>query len=158
MASTQRNIANAFLQSFEHLDTDANLALRAPGCVHSFAPATLNMPASMTNEQWGAHLNSMKSILSTFPVEAKEIFEHEGSTQVTVWATSNAVFREEAKDAELGLDWNYQGEYIFVLVFNESGDKIERILEFLDSKKVLDFQAQLKRARANVAARTEKHH
>ena len=106
----------------------------------------------MTNEQWGAHLNSLRSILSTFPVEAKEIFETEGSNQVTIWATSNAVFREEAKDEDSGLDWSYQGEYIFVLVLNESGDKIERILEFLDSKKVLEMQAQLKRARANVAA------
>ena len=109
----------------------------------------------MTNEQWGAHLNSLKSILSTFPVEAREIFASEGSNQVTIWATSNAVFREEATDADSGLDWSYQGEYIFVLVLNDNGDKIERILEFLDSKKVADMQEKLKRARSNVAARNE---
>ncbi len=154
MASTQRNIAMSFLESFKNLDTTGNLALRAPGCIHKFAPASLNM-SPMTNGQWGAHLNSLKDILSTFPVEAKEIFEHEASNQVTIWATSNAVFREEAKDEDSGMDWSYEGEYMFVLVFNENGDKIERILEFLDSKKVADLQAQLKRARVNVAARKE---
>ena len=155
MASIQRSIALAFLQSFQELDLDSNLALRTPGCLHTMAPASLNFPPSMTNEQWAAHLLSIKSILATLPVAAKEIFEHEGSNQVTIWATSNATFREEAKDEDSGLDWSYHGEYVFVLLLNQAGDKIERIFEFLDSKKVVELGVLIERARRNVAARKE---
>lgn len=155
MASIQRSIALAFLQSFQELDIDSNLALRTPGCCHIMAPASLNYPPSMTNEQWAAHLFPLKSILATFPVTAKEIFEHEGSNQVTIWATSNAIFREEAKDEDSGLDWSYHGEYIFIFLFNQTGDKIERIVEFLDSQKVVELGPLMQRARRNVATRKE---
>jgi len=155
MVSTQRSTALAFLQSFQHLDVDANLALRTPNCIHSMAPASLNYPASMTNEQFAAHLSSVKPILATFPVTASEIFEHEGSNQVTVWATSNATFREEAKDEDPGIEWSYRGEYMFVLVLNRAGDRIERIVEFLDSKKVEEVTVLMERARRNLAARNE---
>ena len=155
MASTQRSIALAFLQSFQELDGDSNLALRTPGCSHIMGPASLNYPPSMTNEQWGAHLLSLKSILATLPVTAKEIFEHEGSNQVTIWATSNATFREEVKGEDSGVDWSYHGEYIFILLFNQAGDKIERIVEFLDSTRVVEVKELIERARRNLAARKE---
>lgn len=155
MASIQRSIALAFLQSFQDLDIDSNLALRTPGCSHIFAPASLNFPPSMTNEQWAAHVLSLKSILANLPVTAKEIFAQEGSSQVTIWATSEARFREEAKDEDSGLNWIYHGEYIFILLLNQTGDKIERIVEFLDSKKVVEVGALLERGRRNVAARKE---
>ena len=155
MASIQHSIALAFLQSFQQLDADSNLALRTPGCRHVMAPASLNYPPSMTNEQWAAHLSSLKPIVSTFPVTAKELFEDDGSNQVTIWATSNATFREEAKDEDSGLNWSYHGEYIFILLFNQAGDKIERIVEFLDSKKAAEVGVLIERARRNVAVRKE---
>lgn len=151
MASTQRSTAQAFLRSFEELDVDSNVALRTPDCLHSMAPASLNFPEAMTNEQFATHLRSLKSILAKLPVTAKEIFEHEGSNQVTIWATSNATFREEAKDEDSGLDWSYQGEYMFILFLSRAGDKIERIVEFLDSKKAAEVFVLIEKARRNVA-------
>lgn len=74
---------------------------------------------------------------------------------MTIWATSNATFREEAKDEDSGLDWSYHGEYIFILILNQTGDKIERIIEFLDSQKVVEVRVLIERARRNVAARKE---
>ena len=157
MASIQRTTAMAFLHSFQDLDGESNLALRTPGCSHTMAPASMNFLPTMTNEQWAAHLSSMKQILAALPVTAKEIFEHPGSNQVTIWATSNATFRQEAKDEgeDEGCDWSYHGEYIFILLFNQAGDKIERIVEFIDSKKVAELGTLLARARRNVAARKE---
>jgi hypothetical protein len=155
MASIPHQIALAFCASFQHLDLDANLALRTSDCTHIFAPASLKMSPSMNNEQWAAHAQSLKAILSSFPVEAKEIFAQEGSNHITIWATSDARFRDDVKDEESGLDWSYYGEYIFVLQLNQAGDKIQRIVEFLDSKKVIDLGLVRARARANVAARKE---
>ena len=155
MTSTQSDIALAWCQSFENLDADANVALRAPNCVHTFGPLSLNMPQNMTNDQFKAHVNGLKPILATFPVYPKEVFAQEGSNQVTIWATSEARFREEAKDADAGFDWTYEGEYMFLFFFNEAGDRIERIVEYLDSQKVLEVRPKLARARQNVAAGTQ---
>jgi len=152
-ASTQRNTALAFLETFDTLDSDSNLALRTPSCRHSMGPASLNFTPDMTNQQWAAHFQPLKEILSSFPVTAKEIFE--SGNQVTIWATSNALFREEAKDDEEGIDWTYEGEYIFILFFEEGGERIERIVEFLDSAKVAPVRALLGRATRNVAAKKE---
>jgi len=152
--SIQRSIALAFLESFKDLDGAGNVALRAPDCRHIMAPASLNFGPSKTNEQFAAHISGVKEIFAALPVTATEIFEQPDSHQVTIWATSDGTFREEVKDdEEPRVDWSYRGEYMFVLVFNRAGDKIERIIEFLDSKRVEEVRVLMDRAKRNLAAR-----
>ncbi|EXJ61263.1 uncharacterized protein A1O5_11820 [Cladophialophora psammophila CBS 110553] len=153
MASHQRSIAIAFLDTFKDLDLESNLALRSPDCAHTIAPATLNFTPCMSNEKWGTHLLSLKKKISALPVTPKEIFE--GDNLVTVWATSKATFRDEGKDEDLTVDWSYEGEYIFVFTFNQAGNKIQHILEFIDSTKVEKVQVLLQRAEHNLAAKTD---
>jgi len=148
MSSPQLAAANAFLQSFKTLDAASNLSLRTPGCTHNMGPASLHFPPSQTNAEWAAHLEGIKEVLTEFPVTAKEIFE--AGNQVTVHAVSEAIFKEDVKDE--GAKWEYRGEYVFILFFEEGG-KIERIFEFLDSKLVLEVQALIGRAKKNLAAR-----
>ncbi|KIW72682.1 hypothetical protein, variant [Phialophora macrospora] len=133
MTSKQRQIALAFLDTFESLDYEANLALRTIDCRHSFAPASLGI-GEKSNEQFESHLKSLQKTIEGIPVTAKQIFE--GNNQITVWATSDTKFKAVAKARDPDLDWTYQGEYIFIFTFNDAGDKIQHILEFLDSKKV----------------------
>lgn len=77
--------------------------------------------------------------MTGFPVTAKEYIESEGSGQVTVWASSKAIFRDDVKDDEISqTEWVYEGEYIFLLAMDETGKKIIRIIEFLDSKATVD--------------------
>jgi len=111
-------------------------------------PASLNFPSSMTNAEWAAHLDSLKDVLSEFPVTATEIFK--SGNQIVIHAMSEAIFREEVKDE--GAKWEYRGEYVFVLFFEEGG-KIERIFEFLDSKLVEEVRVLMGRAKKNLAAR-----
>lgn len=153
MSSTQRKVAQAFLDSFETLDADANIALRTADCVHTMAPSSLDFPPSMTNEQWKAHVSRLKPVLATLPVTAKEIFQADGGNKLTIWAESDATFRPEAKDDDPSVDWSYRGEYMFVLLFNDAGDRIERIVEFIDAKKAADVMGLMARARNNMAAR-----
>ncbi|KIX93275.1 uncharacterized protein Z520_10918 [Fonsecaea multimorphosa CBS 102226] len=150
MASLQRRVAIAFLDTFKDLDIESNLALRTPDCVHTMAPATLGMK-SMSNAEFASHLSSLKEKISAIPVTPKEIFE--GGNLITVWATSTTTFRDEVKDEDLTVDWSYEGEYIFVFTFNQSGDKIQHILEFLDSKKVDKARTLLQRAGRNLEPR-----
>ena len=140
MGSQQRQIALALLDTFTNLDYEANVALRTPDCRHSFAPASLGI-LEKSNEQFAAHIKSMQKNIEGIPVTAKQIFE--GNNQVTIWATGDTKFKEEVKAAEPQLDWTYQGEYIFIFTFNGAGDRIQHILEFLDSKKVEDARKLL---------------
>lgn len=152
--ANQRDKALAFLATFEHLDADANVALRAPDCRHTMAPTSLNAPQGLTNEQFHNHLTSLQSVIASLSVTVKEIFAVEGSSQVTVWATSEATFRPEAMDDELekeGGSWMYRGEYMFVFVFDEAGERIERIVEFIDSMKFGEVMALIERAKGNLA-------
>ena len=69
--------------------------------------------------------------MTGFPVTAKEYTESESCNQVTVWATSKAIFRDDVKDDEE--EWEYEGEYVFMFWMDGSGERIERTVEFLDS-------------------------
>lgn len=152
MAAPLHSLARASCDSFKDLEIAGNLALRAPDCVHVFAPPSLKMPP-MTNTQWAAHASGLKAILSSFPVIAKETFAEDGRKTVTICAVSDARFEEEVMDAEQGLEWSCYGEYMFVLQVQKEIGRIERIVEFLDSTKVKQVQMFMGRAKANLAKR-----
>ena len=62
-------------------------------------------------------------------------------------------FRQEAKGKPEEVneaDWEYVGEYIFILDLDEEG-KITRIVEFLDSKNTVRLFALAEKARENLA-------
>lgn len=155
MASTQEETALAFLRTFETLDLKTNLALRTDDCRHDMAPASMGFPSGKTNEQFAEHFNRVTSLMSAFPVTPKEIFAHDGSNQVTIWATSNAIFREEVKGDDATVDWTYQGEYMFNLFFETGSTKIKRIIEFIDSQRVAQVMGLIERARHNLELRSK---
>ena len=148
MSFIQRQVAQSFLDTFDTLDLEGALALRAPSCRHTILPFSLGYKPDLTNDQFAEHLSRLIQILSRFPVYAQEIIE--SGNQITIHATSNAVFRDEVKGEDDGTEWTYEGEYIFVLLFDQSG-KIERIVEFIDSAKVAGAMALLGKARENLA-------
>lgn len=154
MSSTQRRTALSWLQTFETLDLETNLALRTLDCLHTMAPASMGFPPNKTNSQFAEHFLGVTSLMSSFPVTPQEVFEQEGSNQVTIWATSNAVFREQVKDYDdPKVDWTYQGEYMFLFFFDENGTRIKRIVEFIDSQRVVGVMGLIQRARRNLEAR-----
>lgn len=53
-----------------------------------------------------------------------------------VWCTGRPQWREEVKDYEVFSEeqWEYVGEFIFMLTMDEEGEKITKIVEFVDSK------------------------
>ena len=140
MPPNQRQIALALLDTFKDLDYEANVALRTLDCRHSFAPTSLGIEEK-NNEQFASHVKSLQKTIEGIPVTAKQIFE--GHNQITVWATSDTKFKEDVKAHGPDLDWTYQGEYVFIFSFNDAGDKIHHILEFLDSKKVEEVRKLL---------------
>lgn len=156
--SNPRKTALAFLATFETLDLETNLSLRTDGCRHDLAPSSMGYPSPKTNEQFAKHFKFIQQVIKSFPVTPKEVFESEtqNSTQVTVWATSTATFRDEVKDDDGSVDWTYLGEYMFIFFIDRTGSKIERIIEFIDSQRVMGIQGLIKRAMENLEKTKER--
>ncbi|KAJ7927988.1 hypothetical protein B0H13DRAFT_2653171 [Mycena leptocephala] len=112
-----------------------------------FAPASLNPPAPLTREQFAAHLGHLRNIMSSFPVRAKKSWANPSLNQVVVWADGETVFHAHVRDNEDEEEWKYVGEYMFVISMDESGEKIDHVLEFVDSKGTERLRGLMARAR-----------
>ena len=87
------------------------------------------------------------------PLTTKEIMEDEKQNRVIVWCSGVLRFKDIVKDPGLSDDeWEYHGEYIFILSMDESGEKVERSLEFVDSKATERLRILMARAHNNLVA------
>jgi hypothetical protein len=142
-------LAASFLSSLSSLDGPAMLAIRAPNCLHIFAPSSLPLPTPLSNTSLVKHLaTNLTPILSAFSTTAKEIHINEAGRQITIWATSKPEFKKEVMDGDVS-EWNYTGEYIYMLDVNNDG-QIVRVLEFLDSKATERLSTTMSRAKRNL--------
>ena len=151
MTSKLHQTAKQFLDQFGTLDVQALESILADNYYHEFAPASINPPGPFDRPGFLNHHGTIRDIMIGFPVAAKEYIVSEASRQVTVWATAETVFRDEAKDGEVSEEeWRFKGEYVFMFTMDESGEKITRTIEFLDSKATADkLMGLMKRAREN---------
>jgi len=138
--------ASAFLAAFNSLSPTDHLALRAENCTHIFAPASLGSRPPLSNAEFGAHVARLSEILTAFPVTAKEININEAGRQAVIWATGKPYFKEEVKVVGEEAEWEYTGEYIFILDMDEDG-KITRVVEFLDSLATERLRGLMRRAK-----------
>lgn len=153
MESKRLQTAKKYINHFETLDKDTLASVLAPEYSHHFAPASLAFPSPFTREQFLEHGAVLRKVMKGFPVHAKEYVESEASNQVTVWATSRAQFREEVVGDEERKKWEFEGEYIFMFWVDETGEKIVRTVEFLDSKGTeYGMRPLLKRANEKMQA------
>lgn len=141
MVSKRLETAKKYIGNFATLDTQAIDSILAENYIHQFVPASINPPGPFDKQGLLEHHRGLAKVMTGFPVTAKEYSESESSNQVTVWATSQALFHDELKDYDDGIspeEWVYQGEYVFLLSMDETGEKITRTVEFLDSKQTMD--------------------
>lgn len=147
--SARIETAKRFIESFGTLDGNEMTRLKTSDCLHHFAPATLGINEPKSTEEFSNHLSTLRDVLAGFPVYIKELWDK--GNNVTIWATSETKFHEAAMDSGLpSTSWAFNGEYIFILEMNEAGDKITRVVEFLDSKATEELRALFKRARTNL--------
>ena len=150
MAPNLKNIALNLIGGFKDLSTDQLNQDRAPNCTHIFAPASVGNLGPFNNQQFAEHISKLGDILDGFPVIPKEIHVNDAGRQVVIWATAKPYFKDVAKgEKPVEADWDYAGEYIFMLDFDESG-KVTRILEFLDSLATEKLKSMAAKARANL--------
>jgi hypothetical protein len=148
--SSLHDLATSFLAGFTNLSAQEHIALRAPTCIHLFAPASMDPPPPKSNEDFANHVNNnLRPLLQRFVVTPNEIHVNEAGRQVTIWATRKPEFKPEAMANGPKEEWDYTGEYIFILDADKDG-KIVRILEFLDSLATTRLRGLMVRAKENM--------
>ncbi|KAH7377468.1 hypothetical protein BKA64DRAFT_767200 [Cadophora sp. MPI-SDFR-AT-0126] len=168
-AAARRKTALAFIESFSTLSATDMLSVRTPSCMHTFAPRSLGILAHspMSNEQFAAHRSHFDGVLSSFPFQVKEMIDNPSANQVLIWTTASPVWvAAVTSDIDKDTDWSYTGEYMFLLTFEdgESGEdeggrfkRIERIVEFLDSKGTDRLRRLMQTASNNLRAMKERN-
>ncbi|KAL5001059.1 hypothetical protein BDV10DRAFT_161295 [Aspergillus recurvatus] len=154
MPSQRLLTAQKFISYFTSLDNAILESLLADSYHHQFAPAALNPPGPFGKTGFLAHLSGLKDVMDAFPVFGKEYIESENNNQVVVWATSKTQFRDEAKgDGISEEEWEFGGEYVFMFTMDESGEKVVRCVEFLDSLATKRLLELVTRAKGNLEKR-----
>ncbi|KUJ10195.1 uncharacterized protein LY89DRAFT_689999 [Mollisia scopiformis] len=149
MPSARYNTAVKYIEAFNNLDLKSIMSLRAPKCTHQMAPASLGYGDPITNDVYETSISRFGRYISAWPVEIKEVTEDEKNNRVVVWATAQPQWREEAMDGPKE-DWEKGGEYMFTMCMDESGEKLVRVVEFLDSKRTEELRALIARASKNL--------
>lgn len=151
--SASLRTAQKFIDQFGTLDTTTLSTILTDNYHHEFAPSSIpSLPGPFDKAGFLAHHSKLQDTMTSFPVIAKETIDNPAANQVTIWATSHTVFREDVKDYENGMndeEWTYRGEYVFMLWMEEGGERVTRCVEFLDSLGTKRLRALMKRAREN---------
>lgn len=150
--SARLRAAKSFIAFFDTLDTSfLSPLLSDDAFTYIMAPASLAVPP-FSKAGFLAHVTGLWKILSGFSMQVKESLESESGNSVVVWATARANFREEVK-RDAGEGFQYEGEYVFIMTMDASGEKVVRVVEMLDSLKTeRDLRPMIKTAWAKVAA------
>jgi hypothetical protein len=151
MTSKCLSVALKYIQAANEMDFSTIMAMRAPSCTHHFHPSSLGIRPPINNATYEVNLVRFKEIISGFPMTIKETLEDEKKNQIMIWAEGGQTWFPEAKDPGLSDDeWNFTREYIFILSLDESGEKIEKMVEFVDTKATEQLRLLLARAQENV--------
>ena len=153
MTSKRVETALAFIGHYATLDADILEKVLADNYIHDYAPSSIPRPGPFDKQGMIDLTRHMRTLLSGYPMVVKEALESEKSNAVTLWATATSAFHEEVKDDGLTAEeWVHKGEYIYLLYMDETGEKITKVLEFVDSKGTIENMVMLvQRATENLA-------
>jgi hypothetical protein len=130
-SSKRREAATGYLRAFETWDIDKVLSrYLTKTCTHQIAPASVGQAIGiLNNAQWATRVRSLKGIIKSCCFVVKEIVEDEPENKLVLWVDGRITFSDE----DVGV---FNGEYMFILEFEEGGERVERVVEFVDSREV----------------------
>ncbi|KAH9943287.1 uncharacterized protein BXZ73DRAFT_97337 [Epithele typhae] len=126
--SRRRQTAFQVLDSYKAWDLDQILACRTEDCIQQILPRSLNRPP-MDNTTYRTFFGGVMPYFKNFTPEIDDIVEDERANKVVIWCHSTA-------DTAVG---PYKNEYMLTLHFNEEGDKVTKLYEFVDGANSVDF-------------------
>ena len=132
MTSPQKRTSLALIAAFNAMDIDAILSHRSPGCMRHILPSSLNI-APTNNTEYAQQLQRLFPIFSNFELTLQDCVEDREALRVVLWLKARA-------DTLAG---EYLNEYMWTLDFDETGERILRMHEFVDSAVQREFWPKL---------------
>lgn len=133
--SKQRQTALAVVDAFNKMDIEAIISHRSPGCMRHILPSSLNLTPT-NNTDYEAHLDRLIPIFENFSLTIEDIIEDREAHRIVMYLKARA-------DTLAG---EYRNEYMWTLDFDETGDKIIRMHEFVDAVVNKEFWPKLSAA------------
>lgn len=128
----QKRTALAVISAFNAMDIDAIMAHRSPGCMRHILPSSLAI-APTNNTEYAQQLQRLILAFENFELSVQDCVEDREGCRVVLWLRARA-------DTVVG---EYVNEYVWTLDFDETGEKIVRMHEFVDSAVQRDFWPKL---------------
>ncbi|KAF2815077.1 uncharacterized protein BDZ99DRAFT_363536, partial [Mytilinidion resinicola] len=128
----QRITAHALVAAFNRMDNAAIMAVRAPHCLRTFHPKSLNLPPQ-DNAAYKRNLDSMASVFANFSLTVTDVVEDVVARKISMWL-------EARGDTAAG---EYVNEYVWNMEFDEAGQQIVGWREFVDVGMARDFFPKL---------------
>jgi hypothetical protein len=120
--SPQRQTALAVVAAFNSMDVDAIISHRSPGCMRHILPSTLSL-APTNNTEYAIQLQKLTAVFLNFELTVHDIVEDRDARRLVMWLKARA-------DTLAG---EYVNEYMWTLDFDETGEKIVCMREFVDT-------------------------
>ncbi|EME42052.1 hypothetical protein DOTSEDRAFT_174856 [Dothistroma septosporum NZE10] len=128
LAEKQIETAKAFVEGYNEFTVEGLLRARSNDCVHAVLPVSLGRPPR-TNNDYKMFFGNLQETLKNFKMTIHKIVNDVDQHMAVVHASGSG----ETPFA------HYNNEYAFFLHFSDTGDKVDRIEEFVDSKFSSEF-------------------
>ncbi|KAL6799538.1 hypothetical protein GGI42DRAFT_355135 [Trichoderma sp. SZMC 28013] len=125
--------ANAFIAAYNQWTVSGVLSIRSASCMHRVLPG--NRPAR-TRAEFGEFLERTIPAIRNFRLHAVDT----SPWIVDVEMRRVTMHLKSTGESDLGA---YNNEYIFMITVSEDGEKVDGILEFLDSLYSSEFVSSL---------------
>jgi hypothetical protein len=128
----QRQTSDKLIAAFNSMDIPTIMSLRSPACMRHLLPRSMNL-SSQDNAAYEKTLYSLASVFRNFNLDVHEVVEDVAERKVVLWLSARA-------DTAAG---EYLNEYMWVLEFDESGEKVVQSKEFVDTVMQREFWPKL---------------
>ncbi|PTB63399.1 hypothetical protein BBK36DRAFT_1143884 [Trichoderma citrinoviride] len=134
--------ANAFVAAYNKWTVPDVLSIRSPTCKHHLLPGT-KLP-SRNNQEFAEFLERIIPIIRNFRLHVVD------TTPPVVDVEARKVMMHLKSSAETDVG-PYENEYFFVLTVSEDGEKIDEVVEFLDTAYTAEFMERLSKTGQTLA-------
>nr|XP_036574697.1 uncharacterized protein CTRU02_15373 [Colletotrichum truncatum]KAF6781156.1 hypothetical protein CTRU02_15373 [Colletotrichum truncatum] len=133
-SSTLLATAATYFQAMSNFDSVQLFDVLAENYEQHFAPGSAKLESPVGRDYFVSSVTNLGAVLSDFTTEIKKTWPNEAENQVTVWAEGGGSFHSHLQRDDDDEEWLLKREYIFVIVMDGTGKKIESVLEFFDNK------------------------
>lgn len=133
--SPQRRTAEAVVAAFNNMDVNSIISHRSTECLRHFIPKSLGFPPQ-NNATYGNSLHQLHGVFRNFSCTINDLLEDKQANRICLYLTARG-------DTMAG---EYVNEYMWLLDFDESGEKITCSKEYSDTILARDFFPKLKAA------------